>query len=86
VEHSACKVFTCSLLPGLADQLESDLSVFLMSLSFLQHLLMILGLDMKALMLFDKRRIVDPAKKDTWQCCPMFGALITSAHTAVWLN
>jgi hypothetical protein len=70
VEHSACKVFTCSLLPGLADQLESDLSVFLMSLSLLQHLLMILGLDMKALMLFDKRRIVDPAKKDAWQCCP----------------
>ena len=61
MRHSACKVFTCSLLPGLADQLESDLSVFLVLLSFLQHLLVILGFNMKAVMLFDKQRFVDLA-------------------------
>ena len=60
MRHSACKVLTCSVLPGLADQLESDLSFSLVLLSFLQHLLVILGFNMKALMLFDKRRFVDP--------------------------
>jgi len=48
------------LLPALADLLEGNLSVFFMSLSFLQHLHVILGFVVKALMLFDKRRFVDP--------------------------
>ena len=68
-EHKL-KTFTCSSLPGLADQLERKTPLLLGPLCLLQHPLVMFSFDVKALVLLYQGCFVDPDENGVWQCWP----------------